>query len=71
MAGSVPHEFAIGGVLLPPILIAVVLGLFATIATVRMLNRYRLSRHLSYPQLAFVAIVAIYTVLIGTFLVRI
>lgn len=66
-----PHEFAIGDVLLPPILIATLLGLLTTVVTARLLNRYRLSRYLHNPPLAFIAMVAIYTVLIGTFLVRI
>ena len=66
-----PRDLAIGDVYLPPILVAVFLGLLATVATVRLLNRYRLSRYLFNPQLVFIAIMAIYTVLIGTFLIRI
>jgi hypothetical protein len=56
---------------LPPLLVAAFLGLLATIVTAHLLNRYRLSRYLYNPPLAFIAMVTIYTVLIGTFLIRI
>ncbi|MFC1779020.1 DUF1656 domain-containing protein [Thermodesulfobacteriota bacterium] len=67
----IPHEIAIGDVFLPPLLVAAFLGLLATIVTAHLLNRYRLSRYLYNPPLAFIAMVTIYTVLIGTFLIRI
>jgi len=65
-----PHEFAIGGVYLPPLLIASILGVLATLVTVRLLNRYRLSKHFYYPPLVFVALMVIYSVLFGTFVIR-
>jgi hypothetical protein len=68
---SYPHEIAIGGVYMPPLLIASLLGVIAAIITARQLNRYRLSRYLFYPPLVFVAMSVIYTVLIGTFVVRV
>ena len=61
-----PSEFTIAEVYLPPLLVAAMLGLFAAVATARLLNRYRLSRHFASPALAFLSIVVIYTVLIGT-----
>jgi hypothetical protein len=67
----IPHEIAIGDVFLPPLLVAAFLGLLATIVSAHLLNRYRLSRYLYNPPLAFIAMVTIYTVLIGTFLIRI
>jgi hypothetical protein len=66
-----PHEIAIGGVYMPPLLIASLLGAIAAILTARQLNRYRLSRYFFYPPLVFVAMTVIYTVLIGTFVVRV
>ena len=39
-----PHEFAIGGVYMPPMLVAAFLGIIAAMVTARLLNRYRLSR---------------------------
>jgi hypothetical protein len=65
----VPAEFAIGGVYLPPLLVAATLGLIAAIMTARWLNRSRLSRYFYYPPVVFIAMTAIYTVLIGTFIV--
>jgi hypothetical protein len=65
----IPSEFAIGGVYMPPLLVASVLGTILAVLTARALNRYRLSRYLFYPPLVFVALVAIYTVLIGTVLI--
>ena len=65
----IPHEFAIGGVYLPPLLIAAILGVLGAIISARLLNRYRLSRHFFYPPLVMLAMMAIYTVLIGTFII--
>jgi hypothetical protein len=64
-----PHEIAIGGVYLPPLLIAALLGTIAAIVTARQLNHYRLARYFFYPPLVFVAMMVIYTVLIGTFVI--
>jgi hypothetical protein len=68
---SYPHEFAISGVYMPPLLIAALLGTIAAIVTAQQLNRYRLSRYFFYPPLVFVAMAVIYTVLIGTFVIRV
>lgn len=65
----VPHEFAIGGVYLPPMLIAAFMGILAALMTTRLLNRYRLSRYFFYPPLVSLALMIIYTVLIGTFVI--
>ena len=65
----VPHELNIGGVYLPPLLIAAVLGLIAAVASSRLLNRYRLSKYFFYPPLVFLALMVIYTALIGTFII--
>lgn len=65
----IPHEFAIGGVYVPPLLVAGLFGILAAMATARLLNRYRLSRFLFYPPLVLLALVIIYTVLIGTFII--
>ena len=68
---AIPHEFAIGGIFMPPLLVAATLGTIATVVTARLLNRYRLSKHFFYPPLVFLAMMAIYTVLIGTFLIKV
>ena len=64
-----PHEFAIGGVFMPPLLVASFLGTLAAVVTARTLNHYRLSRYLFYPPLVLLALMIIYTVLIGTFII--
>ena len=68
---AMPHEFAISGVFLPPLLVAATLGTIAAVVTAHLLNRYRLSKYFFYPPLVFLALMAIYTVLIGTFIVRV
>jgi hypothetical protein len=65
----IPYEFAIGGVFMPPLLVAGLLGTIAAVATARLLNRYRLSKYFFYPPLVFLALAIIYTVLIGTLLI--
>ena len=67
----IPHELNIGGVYLPPLLVAGLLALILTVVTVLALNRYRLSRYFYKPELVFVALLTIYTILIGTLVVRI
>jgi hypothetical protein len=64
-----PHEFAIGGFYMPPLLIAAILGTIAAVVTARLLNRYRLSKYFFYPPLVFLALMIIYTVLIGTLII--
>ena len=65
----IPHEFAIGEVYMPPLLVAGFLGLIAAMVTARLLNRYRLTRYFFYPPLVFIALTIIYTVVIGTFII--
>ena len=64
-----PHEFAIGGVYLPPLLVAAFLGAIAAVVTGQLLNRYRLSRYLFYPPLVLLSLMIIYTVLIGALII--
>jgi len=66
---NVPSEFAIGGIYLPPLLVAAALGTIAAVVTAKLLNRYRVSRYFFYPPLVFVALTIIYTVLFGTFVI--
>ena len=65
----IPSEFQIGGVYLPPLLVAAILGTIAAAVTAGILNRVRLSRYFFYPPLVFVALAVIFTVLIGTVLI--
>jgi len=67
----IPHEFFIGEVYFPPLLIAASLGVVLAALSAIALNRYRLSRFFFYPPLVFVALAVIYTGFIGTFLIPI
>jgi hypothetical protein len=65
----IPSEFNLGGVFMPPLLVAGLLALAATAGTTGLLNRCRLSRYFFYPPLVYLALFVIYTVLIGTFVI--
>ncbi len=65
----IPHEFSIAGIYLPPLLVAATLGIMLALASARLLNHYRLSQHFFYPPLVLLAMMVIYTVFIGTFII--
>ncbi len=65
---QIPHEFAIGGVYMPPLLVAGLLGVLVTVLTAYLLNRYRLSRYFFYPPLVSLSLSVIYTIFIGTYI---
>ena len=65
----IPREIEIGGVYLPPMLIAGLLGIVLASLTALLLNRFRLSRYFAYPPLVFLALAVIYTVAVGSFIV--
>ena len=67
----VPSEVNIMGVYAPPLVIAVILGTIAMVLTVYLLNRHRLSRYFLYPELVMLALVSIYTTIIGTLVIPI
>ena len=67
----IPHEFAIGGVFMPPLLIASFLGMMMAVGTALVLNRYRLSQYFFYPPLVLLSLTVIYTIVIGTFIIGI
>lgn len=69
MLTPVPHEFAIGGVYLPPLLIAAIMGIVAALLTTRVLNKLRLPGFFFYPPLVSLALMVIYTIAIGTFVI--
>jgi hypothetical protein len=67
----IPAEVDIFGVYWPPLLLAVILGTIAMVVTIRLLNRHRLSRFFVLPEFVMLAMIALYTVTIGTFLIPI
>ena len=69
LIAPVPHEIAIGGVYMPPLLVASALGVVAALATTRLLTRYRLANRFFYPPLVLLALIIIYSIFIGTFII--
>ncbi len=67
----IPAEVDIFGVYWPPLLLAVILGTIAMVVTIKLLNRHRLSRFFVLPEFVMLAMIALYTVIIGTFLIPI
>jgi hypothetical protein len=65
----IPHEFAIGGVFIPPLMIASLLGILAAVVTAFVLNRFRLSLYFFYPPLVLFSLAVIYTIVIGTLVI--
>lgn len=68
---AIYHELSIGEVYLPPLLVAGALGLLCASLTARLFNRFGLSGFFCHPPLVFVAMTVLYTVLIGTFIVKV
>ncbi|WP_300163732.1 DUF1656 domain-containing protein [Solidesulfovibrio sp.] len=66
---AAPSEVNIAGVYVPPLLVAGILGLSLTYCLVKALDRFRLSRHFAAPELVFVALVVIVSVIIEAFVV--
>jgi hypothetical protein len=61
---QIPHEIAIGGIYMPPLFVAALMGIVLAIIVARILNKYRLSKYFFYPPLVFVAMVVMFTVLV-------
>ncbi len=66
---TIPIEFSIGGVYMPPLLMASVLGVVSALMLSRLLNSYRLSKYFFYPPLVFVALSIIFTMIYGVSIV--
>ncbi len=65
----IPVEVDIAGIYMPPLLPAATLGVLAMLLTAYLLNRTRLSRFFVLPEVVMLALAALYTVLIGTFVI--
>lgn len=71
MISHIPHEFSIWGIYMPPLLVVGLLGSMAGIVTSRLLGEERLSRLFFHPPLVTLALMIIYTLVIGTFIIRV
>ena len=70
MTNPYPHELSIGDVYFSPILAVVLLSFLATVVTVLLMNKLKLTRYLYAPSYVFISFVALYMVLIDTFLIK-
>ncbi|MBW1750269.1 MAG: DUF1656 domain-containing protein, partial [Deltaproteobacteria bacterium] len=53
---NVPVEFNMGGIYMPSMFIAAILGVVTAMGVAKLLNSYRLSKYFFYPPLVFVAL---------------
>lgn len=68
---SIPHELALGDVLLSPVLPVISAALIATWLTTVILNKLRLSRYIMFPSISFLAIMTAYFLLMDAFWLKI
>ena len=69
LLSRIPSEVSLDWVYLPPLMIAVLLGLLAAYAVTRLLNVTGLSRYFWNPDLALIAFWVLMTSLIGLFFI--
>jgi len=67
MANNYPHELSIDDVYFSPLLLVVLLSFLAAVITVLILNKLKVSRYFYAPPYVFIAIMALYMVLIDHF----
>ena len=70
MTNPFPHELSICDVYYSPILAVSILSFLAALFTVMLLNKLKLTRYLAAPSYVFIAIIALYMVLIDTFWIK-
>ncbi len=71
MFNPAPSEIPIGGVYLPPALVVILAALALAWITAKILNRARLARFFWNPPLAFLAMWALLSALIGLFVLAV
>lgn len=70
MSNPFPHELSLGDVYYSPLLLVSLLSFIAALITVMVLNKLKLTRYLYAPSYVFVAIMALYIVMIDTFWIK-
>ena len=70
MTNPYPHELSVGDVYFSPMLLVIVLAFLAAGITVLILNKLKVSRFIVAPTYVFIAIMALYMVLIDTFWIK-
>ena len=70
MTNPFPHELSIGDVYYSPLLLVIFLSFLAALITVMVLNKLKLTRYFYAPSYVFIAIMALYMVLIDAFWIK-
>jgi len=70
MSNDFPHELALGDVYFSPILPVLLFAFLASVVTVMILNKLKISRLLTAPPYVFIAIMTLYMVLIDHFWIK-
>jgi len=70
MLNPYPHELSVGDVYYSPLILVALLSFLAALVTVMALNKLKLTRYLYAPSYVFIAILALYMVLIDTFWIK-
>ena len=70
MGNDFPHELSLGDVYFSPILPVLLFAFLAAVVTVMVLNKLKISRLLVAPPYVFIAIMALYMVLIDHFWIK-
>ena len=70
MSNTFPHELSIGDVYYSPLLLVTFLAFMAALITVMLLNKLKLTRYFYAPSYVFIAIMALYMVLIDTYWIK-
>lgn len=70
MNNPFPHELSIGDVYYSPLLLVLGIAFFSSLLTVMILNKLKLTRYLYAPSYVFIAIMALYMVLIDAYWIK-
>lgn len=70
MSNPFPHELSVGDVYYSPLLLVAFLSFMAALVTVMAFNKLKLTRYLYAPSYVFIAILALYMVLIDRFWIK-
>ena len=70
MTNPFPHELSMGDVYYSPLILVAFLAFIAALVTIMVLNKLKLTRYLYAPSYVFIAIMALYVVLIDTYWIK-
>jgi hypothetical protein len=70
MTNPYPHEIAIADVYVSPVILVLLLGFFASVLSVFILNKLKLSKYFYIPSYTFLAIYTLYILLIDHYFIK-